>query len=212
MKKLALLVALCACLLCAAALPAFAANDETSSLSDITSRYAPLEELNSTTTSSDQAVTDVAVGVLTAVNRALNGATVSFSGEVIGDVINAGDGNVWVNILSSGASIGVLMSAEDAEGITYGASYSTTGTTLQITGVYSIACADHQGELDVHATEVTVLDDGGKITHTVQRNDVVMGLVLCLIGFALLLVFSIARRRYDNADAAEKRRLRKGRK
>ena len=193
-----LLVALCACLapaaLAATTTPSASEGDAT----EIANRYSSLEGLAQSEDESDQVVTSVTVGVLTAANRALDGATVTFSGEVIGDTMRAENGYVWVNVLgASGASIGVRMSEADAEGITYGASYSTTGTTLQIKGVYSVACAEHEGELDVHATEVVVTDAGGTIEHSAESADVTTGLAMCIIGLLLLLAFFICRSWYD---------------
>lgn len=179
-----------------------AATNGDAALGVLSSRYEELEALDSSTDVSEQVVVDTHIGVLTAVNRALDGATVSFSGEAIGDIINADADHKWVNLLASdGGSIGVYMTTEQAAQIVHLGDYYNVGTTLQIKGVYHTSCGDHQGELDVHATEITVTDLGSDVTHTIDARDVMQGLALCGVALVLLIAFFVARRVIDVRDA-----------
>lgn len=101
-------------------------------------------------------------------NRALNGSEVSFTGEAVGDIVNADEGHKWVNIRgSSNSAISVYMPDDLAKLIQNVGDYHMTGTTLKITGTYHIACPEHEGELDVHASTAEVTDNGGPVTHMV---------------------------------------------
>ncbi|MCD8199442.1 MAG: hypothetical protein LUD25_00520 [Coriobacteriaceae bacterium] len=190
----------CALLLCCVAVPcAQAAEEET----DLVSRYELLDDLIPSEGSEESVVISTDTQMLTGVNRALDGATVTFTAEAIGDVIRAENGNVWVNVLGNeGASLGVFMSAEDAAAITNLGDYDTEGSTVNIVGTYSVACQQHEGELDVHATSVEVLADGGTIMHAFSSQWVVVAVLLCVLGLILLLVYFVFRHRV-RADAGD---------
>lgn len=156
----------------------------------LTNRYERLESIGEAVDGTENVVVTTRIGVLTAANRALDGATVSFSGEAVGDVMTADSEHKWVNLLGSdGSCIGVLVDNDMASRILNVGNYSTTGSMLQVRGIYSIDCDDHQGELDVHALDVRVLDAGGPVDHYVNDADINTGMQLCVVGFLLLAVF-----------------------
>lgn len=176
---------------------AFAAGeDDSAQIAELTDRYASINDLSNSRNSDEAVIADTTVGVLTAVNRALNEMTVRFSGEAVGDVLEAEGGNKWVNLLgANGTSIGVLMSADDAALVENLGDYHTTGTTLEVEGRYSISCSDHEGALDVHADSVRVVDRGGRVAHLPDRTLFFGALGLCAAGFLLFVLFMALRRR-----------------
>lgn len=209
----ALSLALAALALCCALMPATGAralaSQADSTAPEITDRYESLDSLSAPSNPDERVIIDTDTSVLTSVNRALNGLAVRFSGEAVGDILAADAGHKWVNVLgASGTSIGVYITDEQAAQIANLGSYYATGTTIQVEGTYTMACADHQGELDVHATSIKVLDAGGKVTHAPDSQLLVSALGLCLAGFALLASFIALRRRNDARTAAEKQQRR----
>lgn len=171
----------------------------------LTNRYQALEEEEPEVDDTDNVVVTTRVGVLTAANRALNDATVSFSGEVVGDIMNGGEGHKWLNVLGTdGSCIGVWVDDDMAARISNVGSYSTTGTTIQVRGIYSLDCEEHQGELDVHALSIRVLDAGGAVEHYADDGDVMLGLQLCAIAFMLLVAFFVLRWRSDRRKERER--------
>ena len=179
--------------------PAAALADEpVLDIGTLSNRYQALEEEEPQADETDNVVVATRVGVLTAANRALNEATVSFTGEVVGDIMSGGEGHKWLNVLGAdGSCIGVWVDDDMAARISNVGSYSTTGTTIQVRGIYSLDCGDHQGELDVHALTIRVLDAGGPITHYVDDQDIATGLQLCAVAFILLAIFGVMRWRED---------------
>lgn len=179
----------------AAALPAAAlAAGHSLDIGSLSNRYERIETDAQQADTTENVVVTTRIGVLTAANRALDGATVSFSGEVVGDIMNADADHKWLNVLGSdGNCIGVLVDSSMAERVKNVGDYSTTGTTLQVRGIYSIDCDEHQGELDVHAVDVRVLDAGGHVEHLVNETDVNLGLQLCLVGLVLIAAFFVGR-------------------
>ncbi len=175
--------------------PALAhADTQDMDIGTLSNRYERIEASEQEVDGTENVVVTTRIGVLAAANRALDQATVSFSGEVVGDIMNADADHKWVNLLASdGSCIGVFVDNSMASRIKNVGDYSTTGTTLQVRGIYSIDCADHQGELDVHAMDVRVLDAGGTIEHMVSEEDINIGLQLCTVAFVLLVLFFVGR-------------------
>ena len=83
-----------------------------------------------------------------------------FKGEAIGDILWRG-AHAWVN-LSDGnnSAVGVYMTAESANNITALGAYGQTGDILMVRGVFNRACAEHGGDMDIHAESVEYISRG----------------------------------------------------
>lgn len=195
-----LLVILCALGLASCLLPVSAhaitidtSDDDIGTLAD---RFSTLDDLSNSKNSDDEVVVNTRIAVLASVNRALDKTEVRFTGEAVGEVIDAGTGYRWVNVCDNGGnSIGVYMTDEQAEHVVNCGDYKTAGTVLDITGAYYISCDTHQGALDVHASQVSLVDAGGATTHEVDLGRLVAGVVLCAVALALVAVFVVLRAR-----------------
>ena len=118
--------------------------------------------------------------------------TVQITGEAVGDIIDARDGMVWVTLVeasnSSNASVSVLMTRESASHIDTLGRYGTTGTMLQVRGVF-------QGLSDVHATSVAVAAKGSHHVEEFRPEAFAAGAALTVVGFALMGLFRYLRER-----------------
>ena len=125
--------------------------------------------------------------------------TVQITGEVVGDIIDARDGMVWVTLSetsnSSNASVAVLMTRESASHIDTLGRYGTTGTMLQVRGVFHLACPEDQGLSDVHATSVAVVAKGAHHVNEFRPEAFAVGAALTAVGFALMGLFRYLRER-----------------
>ena len=125
--------------------------------------------------------------------------TVQITGEAVGDIIDARDGMVWVTLAeassSSNASVAVLMTRESASHIDTLGRYGTTGTMLQVRGVFHLACPEDQGLSDVHATSVAVVAKGVHHANEFRPEAFAVGAALTAIGFALMGLFRYLRER-----------------
>lgn len=110
-------------------------------------------------------VAEVNVARLVAGDIGLNGETVTFSGEVVGEPIVADSSHMWLQVDDDGIGIAVFMRNSLAEQIIYYGGYDCTGDTISITGIYHFDCAAHQGDLDVHAVNIEVVKSGAPIKH-----------------------------------------------
>ena len=125
--------------------------------------------------------------------------TVQITGEAVGDIIDARDGMVWVTLAeassSSNASVTVLMTRESASHIDTLGRYGTTGTMLQVRGVFHLACPEDQGLSDVHATSVAVVTKGSHHANEFRPEAFAVGVALTVVGFALMGLFRYLRER-----------------
>lgn len=167
-------------------------------LGTLSDRYDSLDELANSLNSDDNVVVETRIGVLSTVNRALDGATVRFSGEAVGGVVNADEGHKWVQFVDAAdRTIAVYLPDDLVSQITSYGSYNSAGTVAEVTGEYHIADPQHQGELDVHATRIDVTDAGGSVTHGVDVDRLTAAIALCALGIALIFLFVLLRRRSD---------------
>jgi hypothetical protein len=141
-----------------------------------------------------------ALSVPEAVARAaeLDGRAMTFEGEAIGEALRADSGTVWVNVLGDGTAIGVWMPREMASQITRYGVYRQTGDTVRVTGILNRACDKHGGDLDVHATSLTVIETGKPRTEQVRSLEALIGAAgLAVAGVAVLLARAREQRRYE---------------
>ena len=130
----------------------------------------------------------------------LDGESVKFTGEVVGSLVRASDGQVWANVLQGGETIGVLLDADDAEAIDACGSYGVRGTMIVVRGEYHLACSEHACEMEVHATGVTVKQEGHAIERGWSRKALASGAVL-LAAAALIAAVRFAYRRFRGRRA-----------
>lgn len=115
----------------------------------------------------------------------LESKDVEFTGEAIGHAIYADERHKWVNLKQGRSMIGVYLTNEQAEQIqTYG-SYTTTGDTVTVRGVYHLACGAHADELEVHADSIEVAVSGQERTHFWSQGLLIAGIVLIILGICI---------------------------
>ena len=130
-----------------------------------------------------------------------DGRIVQFVGEAIGDrVLDDASGKYcWVTVESmadgSDANISVYMTVEQAEQIDHFGRYGVTGTTLQIRGTFNQACSNHEGLVDVHATNVGVMARGVEHPDTLNLSNFGFRIFLIIVGAALMAAFYFVRER-----------------
>lgn len=92
----------------------------------------------------------------------LNGKTVTYRGEVIGDILYRGD-YAWVNVSDGANAIGCYIPASEADKIDSIGRYRIVGDTVELTGIFHRDCPDHGGDLDIHADTIIVQKKGHEV-------------------------------------------------
>jgi hypothetical protein len=107
-----------------------------------------------------------------------DGREVTVEGEVIGDRLHSGSGHVWINVLGDdGVGIGAWTPGEMARAVeTYG-DYNAVGDRVLVTGLFNAACDLHGGDLDIHVTDLTVVEPGTAVEHDVEPVWAFVGIV-----------------------------------
>ena len=121
-----------------------------------------------------------------------DGTTVVFEGEVIGDILSRGE-YAWLAVYDGSNTIGVYVTAEQTKQISVVGGYGKRGDTVSVQGVFHRACAEHGGDLDIHASSVTVLSVGARVPMPISR--LVTTLAIALPVPAAVLLFLVWKRR-----------------
>jgi len=142
---------------------------------------------------------DKTVGLTELVEHAkqYDNTVVHFKGEAIGDVLYRGS-KAWINVSDgNNSAIGVYMPAQTANKISVMGHYGTQGDTILITGVFHRDCADHGGDMDIHADQVQILSKGYRVSVKTPGWLVYLsgGSALCAVVIGVFALFIT--RRYD---------------
>lgn len=121
---------------------------------------------------------------------ALDGQEIVLMGEVIGDILGAGD-HVWLNVSDGRTAVGAWTPRVLALEVRVPGRYAQRGDTVRVTGVFHRACPEHGGDLDVHASRVELLRRGYPTLHPVPRwkpaaAAVLLAFALCAMAFTFL--------------------------
>jgi len=114
-----------------------------------------------------------------------NGRIVSFKGEAIGEIMIHGN-MAWIHVnddpyMETSAAAGGALSgynsghaiwlpADLARKIEVFGDYRRQGDIVKVAGVFNAACPEHGGDMDIHATSLTILRSGHSIEHPVSAN------------------------------------------
>jgi len=126
-----------------------------------------------------------------------DGKTVVYAGEVIGDIMARGTPSAsgitaargsyaWVNLNDGQNAIGIWMPEALTKDIRLTGSYKSRGDWIEVTGVFHRACADHGGDLDIHALAIRKIQSGKAIVE--RANPAKRNLLFTLTGILCLIV------------------------
>ena len=124
---------------------------------------------------------------------ALDGQPVTFTGEVVGDIMRRGD-YTWLNLSDTVNAMGVWIPTALVGDIHTAGRYAAHGDEVRIQGVFHRACKEHGGDMDIHATQITLLSPAYATPHTVQPVRLVIAALLTLVAGTLLTRFLLKRR------------------
>lgn len=143
---------------------------------------------------------DAAIADLAGADSYYDGQTVQVRGEAVGEAIRMTGGageHVWVTLVDtdSGSSVSVVMRRSDADRIDSFGAYGKTGSRLRVQGVYNLACSEHDGESDIHATAVAVETKGYAHPDSFEIQAFFPGVAAVVIGAFFMMMFWYIRER-----------------
>ena len=114
--------------------------------------------------------------------------SVTYSGEVIGEIMLRG-GFAWLNINDGENALGVWVNAGLIKEINLAGNYKTRGDSVEVTGVFHRACAEHGGELDIHAQSLRKIGSGRMVKEKLNFDKARLSLILLgALLFAWILI------------------------
>jgi len=122
-----------------------------------------------------------------------DGKLVTYSGEVIGDVMPRGE-FAWVNINDGDNAIGVWMSAAQAAEINFSGGYKSRGDNIEVAGIFHRACLQHGGDLDIHAQTLRKVANGRIVNQRLNIDKTNLSLVL-LVALFLIWILTLFRKK-----------------
>ena len=120
--------------------------------------------------------------------EAMDGQTVTVTGEAIGEAMERGD-HAWVNINDGTNAMGIWMPLDNAQSLTIFGDYKHIGDQLQVTGVFNQACTEHGGDVDIHSDSITVVAAGYATTESVPALKIIIGTILVCLAVLISLIY-----------------------
>jgi hypothetical protein len=115
-----------------------------------------------------------------------DGQVIEYKGEVIGDIMRRGD-NAWLNVNDGKNAIGIWASEDMVREIKVKGDYRNIGDLVLVRGYFNRACAEHGGDLDIHAHNIRVLEVGYPIEREVNQTKLWIALFL-FIGILIVVI------------------------
>jgi hypothetical protein len=112
--------------------------------------------------------------------REYDNKTISYKGEVIGDIMIRGD-HAWLHVNDGINAIGIWAPKTMIENIHYAGDYHQKGDIVEVAGTFHRSCSEHGGDLDIHASEIKKAALGSSIIQPVSSKKVYLGLVSLML-------------------------------
>jgi hypothetical protein len=132
-----------------------------------------------------------------------DGGEVTFSGEAIGEAMERGD-MAWLHLnddayyqlnTEEGTPLGgynsgmaVWVPAVFTDAITHYGDHSNAGDIVRVTGTFNAACAEHGGDMDIHADALLVVSPGRDVREPLDRDKALWAIVLAALAAAAFFI------------------------
>ena len=129
-----------------------------------------------------------------------NGQMIPFRGEAIGEAMFRGD-TAWLHLnddgyylknVEEGAGLSgyntgmpVYLSAELARKVSIFGDYKHEGDIVEVRGVFNAACAQHGGDMDIHAVSLRTITPGHHAIDQIRPWKVALAIALALLALVL---------------------------
>lgn len=117
-----------------------------------------------------------------------DGKIITFTGEAVTAVMKRG-AHAWLAVNDGRNTIGVWCKTSFLGPVAFLGNYKTKGDTVEVVGIFNRACAEHGGDLDIHADSVTVLKQGRDVAETVSGKKTRIAFILFFVTIAIVLLF-----------------------
>lgn len=112
-------------------------------------------------------------------SKELDGQTVIYTGEAVGTILKR-DGYAWVNLNDGSNAIGIVISSEMAESIQHMGGYGQIGDQVEVVGTFHRACAEHGGDMDIHADTIRIVKNGSAAPEKLNTDYLIWSVILAI--------------------------------
>lgn len=153
-------------------------------------------------------------GRLVEESKRFDGTAVVFEGEAVGEAMTRGE-YAWLHLnddayylrnVEEGAELGgynsgmpVWVPVREAVKVTTFGDFKHEGDVVRVEGTFNAACAEHGGDIDIHATAVAVVRAGHPARDPVRPGKVAWAFGL---GLVAALLYAVHRRWIPGGDGA----------
>lgn len=118
----------------------------------------------------------------------LDGAEVTIEGEVIGEALERGD-YAWINVSDGTNAIGVWVMRSQITQIEYYGDYKHKGDTVRVIGVFRKACTEHGGDVDIHCTQIAIVENGYTVHKAISDSSMIAAGILLVVACTITVVY-----------------------
>ena len=118
----------------------------------------------------------------------LNNKEVVVQGEVIGEALERGE-YAWININDKTNAIGIWVKKSDIDQIQCYGDYKHQGDTVKVVGTFHRACSEHGGDVDIHCTEIDIVEAGYVIKEQISVHKIIVATALILISLIMISIY-----------------------
>lgn len=122
------------------------------------------------------------IGSLELVNNAkqLDGHTITYRGEVIGELMARGD-YAWLHVNDGVVALSIWAKKDVFKEICSFGAYHRKGDSVELTGILNRSCLEHGGDLDIHAVSISKIANGFAVPVKISKRRIIAASILTII-------------------------------
>ena len=86
-------------------------------------------------------------------------------------------------------AVGVWFAGPLKDSLGFLGGYKAKGDIVEVRGIFHRACAEHGGELDIHALEAKIAETGFAVTEKMDNKKLALSIKIFIVVLLLALVF-----------------------
>lgn len=120
--------------------------------------------------------------------KELDGTTLIYKGELVTAILNRQEYS-FINLNDGSNAIGVWCKSPALKLIKFAGDYKHKGDILEVRGVFNRACPSHNGELDIHADEIKIIEHGYLLKERLDPRKIESSIAVFIIILLTVIIF-----------------------
>jgi aspartyl/asparaginyl-tRNA synthetase len=120
--------------------------------------------------------------------KEFNGKKVIYRGEAVTAIMERG-AYAWINLNDGSNAIGIWCKSQSLGPVKFLGDYKHKGDMVEVTGKFNRACPMHQGDMDIHATDVKIISHGRRVDEVIDKKRNRVSVAIFALIFVSVFVF-----------------------